>query len=121
LPSACRTFEAKHACFGGTAGVLAAVDWIASGAARGRVALVVCSDIARYGLGTAGEPTQGAGAVALIISEDPRLVSFEVGVSGSYSKDVDDFWRPLWSKDALVDGPISVGCYLDGLSGAYVD
>jgi hydroxymethylglutaryl-CoA synthase len=119
LPQQCRVFEAKHACFGGTAGLLAAVDWIASGSARGRKALIVCTDIARYGLATPGEPTQGGGAVALIVSENPRLVTLEVGVTGSYARDVDDFWRPLYSKEAVVDGHHSVQCYLDALAGAY--
>jgi hydroxymethylglutaryl-CoA synthase len=119
LPSACRVFETKHACFGGTAGLLNAVDWIAAGSARGRAALVVCSDIARYPVGSPGEPTQGAGAVALIIRENPRLLALEVGKSGSYARDVYDFWRPLDRKDALVDGHYSVQCYLDALAGAY--
>ncbi|WP_394830619.1 hydroxymethylglutaryl-CoA synthase [Pendulispora rubella] len=119
LPTACRVFEAKHACFGGTAGLLNAVDWIASGSARGRQALVVCTDVARYAIGSAGEPTQGAGAVALLVSENPRLVELEVGVTGSYARDVHDFWRPLHSKEAVVDGHYSVQCYLDALTGAY--
>ena len=119
LPQACRVFEAKHACFGGTAGLLNAVDWIASGSARGRQALVVCTDVARYAIGSAGEPTQGAGAVAMLVSEDPRLVELEVGVSGSYARDVNDFWRPLYSKEAVVDGHHSVQCYLDALAGSY--
>ena len=114
-----RVFDTQHACYGGTAGIMAAVEWIASGAAAGRSAVVVCSDIARYGLNTAGEPTQGAGAVALVVSESPRLVSFEVGKVGTYARDVFDFWRPLYSKDAVVDGHYSVQCYLDALSGAY--
>lgn len=119
LSPACRSFETKHACFGGTAGLLGALDWIASGSARGRAALVLCADIARYALGSAGEPTQGAGAVAMIVREDPRLVALEVGMSGSFTRDVHDFWRPLDSKDALVDGPLSVECYLAALAGAY--
>jgi hydroxymethylglutaryl-CoA synthase len=119
LPSACRVFETKHACFGGTAGLLNAVDWIASGSARGRAALVVCTDIARYSLGSAGEPTQGAGAVAMIVREAPRLLALEVSRTGSYARDVYDFWRPLDRKDALVDGHYSVQCYLDALAGAY--
>jgi hydroxymethylglutaryl-CoA synthase len=119
LPQQCRVFEAKHACFGGTAGLLAALDWIAAGSARGRKALIVCTDIARYGLSTPGEPTQGAGAVALIVSENPRLLALEVGVTGSYAQDVNDFWRPLYSKEAVVDGHHSVQCYLDALAGAY--
>lgn len=119
LPDRCRVFEAKHACFGGTAGLFAATEWIASGSARGRSALVVCTDIARYTVGSAGEPTQGAGAVAMIVSERPRLMRLEPGVSGSFARDVDDFWRPLHSKDAVVDGARSVQCYLDALAGAY--
>ena len=121
LPEACRVFESKHACFGGTAGLLNALDWIAAGSARGRSALIVCTDIARYTVGTAGEPTQGAGAVAMIISERPRLVEIEVGQSGSYARDVHDFWRPLDRKDAITDGHFSVQCYLDALEGAYKD
>lgn len=121
LRSACRVFETKHACFGGTVGVLNALDWIASGSARGRAALVVCSDIARYAVGSPGEPTQGAGAVAMIVREEPRLVALEVGRSGSYSRDVYDFWRPLDHTDAVVDGHFSVFCYLDALAGAYDD
>jgi hydroxymethylglutaryl-CoA synthase len=119
LPPVCRVFETKHACFGGTAGLFTALDWIVSGSARGRAALIICTDIARYQVGSAGEPTQGAGAVAMIVREQPRLVEVEVGRSGAYARDVYDFWRPLDRKDALVDGQFSVQCYLDALAGAY--
>ncbi|UQA60503.1 hydroxymethylglutaryl-CoA synthase [Polyangium aurulentum] len=119
LPRACRVFEAKHACFGGTAGLLNAVDWIAAGSARGRAALVVCTDVARYPLGSSGEPTQGAGAVAMLVRQDPRLLGLEVGRTGAFARDVHDFWRPLHHKEALVDGHFSVQCYLDALAGAY--
>lgn len=119
LSDRCRVFETKHACYGGTAGLLNAVDWIGSGSANGRKAVIVCSDIARYGVRSAGEPTQGAGAVAMVISENPRLFELEPGITGSFARDVDDFWRPLYSKDAVVDGPKSVQCYLDALMGAY--
>ena len=119
LPRACRVFETKHACFGGTAGLFNALDWIASGSARGRSALIVCTDIARYPLRSPGEPTQGGGAVAMLVSERPRLVELDPGRSGCYSQHVHDFWRPLHRKDALVDGQFSVQCYLEALSGAY--
>ncbi|MBX3202070.1 MAG: hydroxymethylglutaryl-CoA synthase [Labilithrix sp.] len=119
LPAACRVFDTKHACFGGTAALMGAVEWIASGAARGRSALVVCSDIARYALGSPGEPTQGAGAVALLVTERPRLLELEVGHTGTYARDVHDFWRPLSRRDALVDGHYSVSCYLDAVAGAF--
>lgn len=115
----CRVFETKHACYGGTAALQLALEWIRSGSAAGQKALIVCSDIARYGLKTAGEPTQGAGAVALLVSNDPKLISLEPNKTGICALDVHDFWRPLYSKDAFVDGPYSVQCYLDALTGAY--
>ena len=121
LPRAMRVFETKHACYGGTAAMQLALDWIRSGSARGKKALVVCADIARYGLHTAGEPTQGAGAVALLLSENPRVLQLDAGQSGVFAQDVNDFWRPLYSKDAVVDGHYSVKCYLDALEGAYRD
>ena|SRR5438552_11721422 len=119
LPPSCRIFETKHACYGATAGLQTALDWIRAGSARGKKALVIGSDIARYGLRTPGEPTQGAGAVALLVTESPRLVALDAGRVGTYARDVFDFWRPLYSKDAVVDGHYSVDCYLDALEGAY--
>ncbi|HEY0251274.1 MAG TPA: hydroxymethylglutaryl-CoA synthase, partial [Kofleriaceae bacterium] len=119
LPRAMRVYDTQHACYGGTAGLWAAVEWIASGAARGRAALVICSDIARYGIGTAGEPTQGAGAVAMVIKENPAILAVDVGISGASSSHVHDFWRPLGHRVAEVDGHYSVQCYLDALAGAY--
>lgn len=118
LPSACRVFETKHACYGGTAGLMHALDWVRSGSARGKKALVVGADIARYGVGTPGEPTQGAGAVALVVGSAPRLMTIEA-FTGVHASDVFDFWRPLGSKDAVVDGHYSVTCYLSSLEAAY--
>jgi hydroxymethylglutaryl-CoA synthase len=119
LPPAMRVYDTQHACYGGTAGLWAAVEWIASGAAGGRSALVVCSDIARYGVGTAGEPTQGAGAVGMVVRESPAMVELDVGISGTASTHVHDFWRPLGLREAQVDGHYSVQCYLDALATAY--
>ena len=119
LPRAMRVYDTQHACYGGTAGLMAAVEWIASGAARGRRALVVCSDIARYGVETAGEPTQGAGAVAMVIGEDPAILALDVGITGAASTHVYDFWRPLGQREAQVDGHYSVACYLDAVASAY--
>ena len=76
---------------------LGAIDWIASGSARGRKALIVCTDIARYALNSPpGEPTQGAGAVALHRLREPAPAArSRSAVSGAYASDVNDFWRPL--------------------------
>jgi hydroxymethylglutaryl-CoA synthase len=118
LPTSCRVYETKHACYGGTAGLMTALDWIRAGSHRGQKALVIASDIARYGLRTPGEPTQGAGAVAMLVSDQPKLLELDQAV-GTFARDVMDFWRPLYSKDAVVDGQYSVTCYLEALTGAY--
>ena len=121
LPRQMRVFDVQHACYGGTAALMAAAEWIASGVAGGRSAIVVCSDIARYGVRTAGEPTQGAGAVAMLISARPDLVALDLGVNGTSSAHVFDFWRPLGRREAVVDGHYSIDCYLEALAGAYRD
>lgn len=118
LPRHMRVYDTQHACYGGTAGVMSALEWLASGAAAGRSALVICSDIARYGVGTAGEPTQGAGAVAMVLRADPALLALDLGVSGAASSHVHDFWRPLGSREARVDGHYSVQCYLEAIGDA---
>jgi hydroxymethylglutaryl-CoA synthase len=119
LSSACRAFEIKHACYGAMAGVTMATDWILSGRAKSRKALVIASDIARYGAGTPGEPTQGAGAVAMLISDQAQLLEFNTEKQGYYSKQVMDFWRPNYSKEAFADGHFSINCYLDALAASY--
>ena len=105
-----RSFEIKQACFGATAGILLAKDYIKNH--PGRKALVVGSDIAKYGLDTPGEVTQGAGAVAMLISENPRLIALD-DISVPYADDVYDFWRPEYSDVPFVDGKFSNQNYLD--------
>jgi hydroxymethylglutaryl-CoA synthase len=97
-----------------------AAHWIRSGAASGRKALVVSTDIARYPLLSSAEFTQGAGAAAVTVSAQPRLLALDP-ISGVFAKNVYDFWRPLDKREALVDGKFSVDCYLDALSGAVSD
>ncbi len=121
LRSNCHTYETKHACFGAMAAVFSANDWISCGRAEGSKALIIASDIARYPVGDPGEPTQGAGAVAMVISDKPNLLYFDSEISGNYTKHVMDFWRPLYSKTAFVDGHYSIDCYLNALEGALMD
>jgi len=118
LSQRCRTFETKHACYGASAGLTSSLDWIASGRAKGKKALVIASDIASYGLHTPGEPTQGAGAVAMVVSDHPRLLRIEPDTIGDYTRQVMDFWRPLYSKYAFADGHFSIECYLEALQHA---
>lgn len=119
LSPECRVYETKHACYGAMAGVQTATDWVLSGRAHGKKALVIASDIARYGIATPGEPTQGAGAVALLISSEPTLVEFETERQGYYAEQVMDFWRPNYSKEAFADGHFSIQCYLKALARSF--
>lgn len=113
LPSSCKAFEIKQACCGSTAALQMAQAMVAHRPDK-RV-LIVAADVARYGLGAAGEPTQGAGAVAMLISASPKLMAFDAE-SGSYTEDVMDFWRPNYLDEALVDGKYSIKVYLKALT-----
>jgi hydroxymethylglutaryl-CoA synthase len=114
----CRVYELKHACYAGTAALMTAADWVRAGGMRTRRALVIAADIARYELGSAGEPTQGAGAVAMLVGSEPQALALGEE-SGTHAGNVYDFWRPLGRREAIVDGKYSVDCYLDALSGAF--
>jgi hydroxymethylglutaryl-CoA synthase len=96
------------------------LDWAWAGRSNGRSSIVCSTDIAKYPLKTPGEPTQGAGAVALLVREGPRLLSFD-NVIGTYMEDEDDFWRPLFSTTAVVHGKHSEKCYLKAMEGAVDD
>jgi hydroxymethylglutaryl-CoA synthase len=113
LPRRCKSFEIKQACCGSTAALQMALALVAQ--KPDRKVLIIASDIARYGLGTAGEPTQGAGAVALVISAQPRIMAFDPEW-GSYTEDVMDFWRPNYMDEAVVDGKYSIKIYLKALA-----
>jgi len=56
---AVRSYEVKHACYGGTLAVKQAAEWRLSGAAGDQAALVVAADVALYEQGDPSEPTQG--------------------------------------------------------------
>jgi hydroxymethylglutaryl-CoA synthase len=98
-----RVYEIKHACYGGTAGIMNAIDWVRSDYCAGKNALVVATDIAKYGLNTSGEPTQGAGSVAFIVSDQAELIHFSPTLNALYSEDVFDFWRPNGHTVPIVD------------------
>jgi hydroxymethylglutaryl-CoA synthase len=59
-----------------------------------KLAIVVAADIANYDLDSPGEYTQGAGAVAVLLSKNPSLVSIsdKWGVS---VKNEHDFFKPI--------------------------
>jgi hydroxymethylglutaryl-CoA synthase len=115
IGNSCRVFDITHACAGATYGVLSAIDWLQN--EKNKYALVIASDIAYYGKGTPGEPTQGAGAVAILLSSKPRLVT--LNELGNYSKNVYDFWKPWDEKFPIVDGVYSSQCYLEAVNSCF--
>jgi hydroxymethylglutaryl-CoA synthase len=109
LRGAVRSYEVKHACYGGTLAVKQAAEWRMSGAAGNQAALVVAADVALYEQGDPGEPTQGAGGVAMVIAE-PEVASIDT-VSYPWSEPEFDFWRPVGDSYPSVDGQLSLDCY----------
>ncbi len=118
LPKQCRLLELKQACYSGTAAIQIAVALIAQNP-KSKI-LVVASDISRYGLGTSGESSQGCGAVAMVLSVNPRILAIEPG-AGFYADEVMDFWRPNYLEEALVDGRYSSVIYLRALEASWKD
>ncbi len=116
LPKNMRVFELKQACYSGAGGLSMALPYLLHHPDR-RV-LIVAADVARYGLGSTGEPTQGAGAIAMVLSTNPKVMAFDLD-SGLYTNDVMDFWRPNYTDEALVDGKYSIKMYVTALKEAW--
>ncbi len=109
LPSRCRIVELKQACYGGTAGLQLAMPYLRENPTK--KVLLVLADVARYGLHAAAESSQGAGAVAMVLSAQPRLIALEREY-GVIAENVMDFWHPQYLSHALVDGKYSSKLYL---------
>ncbi|MGR3741460.1 hydroxymethylglutaryl-CoA synthase [Companilactobacillus sp. DQM5] len=109
LPKSVRAFEIKEACYGATAGLQMAYNFIAQH--PNKSALIISSDIARYGLNTPGEVTQGAGAVAMLVKANPAILTLQ-NDSVYMSENVGDFWRPTFSQYAFARGKYSNEVYI---------
>ncbi|RII13489.1 Polyketide biosynthesis 3-hydroxy-3-methylglutaryl-ACP synthase PksG [Streptomyces sp. YIM 130001] len=118
LPSASRVVELKQACYGATAALQFAIGLVHRDPAQ--QVLVIASDVSKYDLDSPGEATQGAAAVAMLVSVDPALVRIE-DPSGLFTADVMDFWRPNYRDTALVDGQESIAAYLQAVEGCWKD
>jgi hydroxymethylglutaryl-CoA synthase len=108
MPNTCRAVELKQACYSATAGLQLALSHVASNPHE--KALIVASDIPRYGLNSPGEPSHGAGAVAMCISANPRTMVITPH-AGYYTEDHMDFWRPNYKNEAIVAGKLSCELY----------
>lgn len=104
-----RCFEMKEACYAATPAIQLAKDYLAQ--RPNEKVLVIASDTARYGINSGGEPTQGAGAVAMMISHEPSILTLNDDAV-AYTEDVYDFWRPTGHKYPLVAGALSKDAYI---------
>lgn len=124
----CRLFEVKNACYSGVAGLQMAVNFILSETSPGAKALVIATDVSRFMPVKGGdgltedwsfaEPSSGAGAVALIVSDTPHVLQLDAGASGYYGFEVMDTCRPVPDGDAG-DADLSLLSYLDCCAGAF--
>ena len=126
ISSRCEVPEFKQACLSGIYALKNAVRFIKSDAPTLK-AIVVCSDIALYQIGTSGEPTQGAGAIAALVEKDPKIAEVRTELSGTSSDyRLLDFRKPIQYRakqasdqsDFDIDLPIfngkySSSCYID--------
>jgi len=114
----CRLFELKNACYAGTAGLQTAINFVLSQAAPGRKALVVCTDTMRLTSVEDSvemsffEPSSGAGAVAMLVSDTPTVFQVDRGANGYYGYEVMDSCRPVPDKEAG-NTDLSLLSYLD--------
>lgn len=115
----CRLFEMKNACYSGTAGFQMAVNFVFSQAAPGRKVLVICTDIARMSMAEGAsmdlsffEPSNGSGAVAILVSDNPVVFEVDRGANGYYGYEVMDTCRPIPDQEAG-NADLSLLSYLD--------
>lgn len=121
----CEVPEVKHACLGGIYALKNALRYLALDT-DDRCAIVVSADIAEYARGSSGEPTQGAGGVAMLLERNPRMLEVDLPSIGSASSyRAVDFRKPVlrniirgalnchFQDLPVFNGKYSTTCYLD--------
>jgi len=78
------------------------LDWVRGN--KNRKGIVVASDFAKYELNSGGEYTQGAGAIAMLIQHNPKLLVID-DIIGVATQGVHDFFKPrrTYSKKELLN------------------
>ncbi len=140
--SNCDAVDMVFACIGAVDAMENSLYWLAHN--EEKQAIVIAVDHAKYELGSPGEYTQGAGAVAVLLNNTPRILEMDLkwGVSTSNAH---DFYKPIRFQTAgeraehaqhfplsqpvtkihnacpVFDGPISNQTYQDRMMEAYWD
>ena len=118
LRSDCRNFEIKHACYGATGALQVAIGWLLSALDPGAKVLIVNADHALIGLNGPQEPVLGAAGLAILLSNDARIVEFDAGWNGVYAHEVADIFRPAPGVETG-DADASLESYLDAVELTY--
>lgn len=97
----CDVVDLTFACIGAVDALQNTMDWVR--ADDNRMGIVVGSDVAKYDLASTGEYTQGAGAIAMLIKSNPRLIAFN-SAWGIACKSVHDFFKPRrkYTKEEII-------------------
>ncbi|HCF03671.1 hydroxymethylglutaryl-CoA synthase [Flavobacterium sp.] len=139
----CDVVDFTFACIGGVDALQNCLDFVRLNPTK--KAVVVTTDFAKYDLNSTGEYTQGAGALAMLVAANPKIIAFENEWATS-TKGVFDFFKPYRtiSKEAITgsnennawfdnleakieihkdqpvfDGQYSNQCYMDRTRNAY--
>lgn len=139
----CDAVDHTFACIGAVDAMQNALDFVRANPTK--KAIVIATDHAKYDLESTGEYTQGAGAIALLISSNPKMLSFH-GQSGVATKSVFDFFKPyhkitkkqitqqkentpwfnileaevsIHKEQPVFDGQYSNECYIERIKQAY--
>ena len=139
----CDVVDLTFACIGAVDALQNCLDFIRLNPTK--KAIVIASDNAKYDLNSTGEYTQGAGSIAMLITSNPRILSFsnEVGVA---TEGVFDFFKPrryfskeeilqlennpewngvleseisIYKEQPVFDGQYSNQCYINRITEAY--
>jgi hydroxymethylglutaryl-CoA synthase len=139
----CDAVDLTFACIGAVDALQNSLDYVRLN--PNKKAIVIAADYAKYDLESTGEYTQGAGAIALLITSNPNLLIFESAV-GVGTEGVFDFFKPrrtvskatalnddsnpewngvleaeiqLFKEQPVFDGQYSNQCYINRITEAY--
>ncbi len=117
----CDVLDMTFACIGAADALHNTLDWV--NADDRNIGIVVASDVAKYELGSSGEYTQGAGAVAMLVRRNPRLLVIR-NLFGVAMESVHDFYKPRrerFTETPVFDGQYSNQCYQNRMTEALDD
>lgn len=139
----CDVVDLTFACIGTVDALQNCLDFIRLNPSK--KAIVIASDNAKYDLNSTGEYTQGSGSIAMLITANPRILSFSNDF-GIGTKGVFDFFKPrrnfskkealhfdtnlewngileneinIYKEQPVFDGQYSNQCYISRIIEAY--